>query len=123
MLQSLLPKAYRKFRALPLLGPVADGFDDWLAANGYTPGSREFAIRFLIHADADLRKRVVRDVSNLSRAILYDSWRDLIKVFPNNAGTIRTLARYLNAVGIIETGAIQAAPLVCVLSAGVRESL
>jgi len=112
MLQSLLPKTYRKFHALPLLGPVADGFDDWLAANGYTPGSREFAIRFLIRADADLRKRMVRDVSKLSRSILYDAWRDLIKVFPNNAGTIRTLARYLNAVGLIETGAIQQAPLV-----------
>ena len=32
MLQSLLPKAHHKFRALPLLGPIADGFDDWLAA-------------------------------------------------------------------------------------------
>src|SRR5438270_891037 len=62
MLQSLLPKAHQKFRALPLLGSAADGFDDWLAANGYTPGSREFSIRFLIHADADLRKRGVRDL-------------------------------------------------------------
>ena len=39
--------------------------------------------------------------TELSRAILYDSWRDLIEVFPNNAGTVRTLARYLNAVGMI----------------------
>jgi integrase/recombinase XerD len=107
MLQSLLPKAHQKFRALPLLGSIADGFDDWLATNGYTPGSREFSIRFLPFADTDLRKRGVCDIAKLSRPILYDSWRELIKEFPNHAGTVRTLARYLNNVGIIETGAIE----------------
>jgi hypothetical protein len=55
MLRSLLPKAHHKFSSLPLLGPIIDGFDDWLAASGYTPGSREFAIRMLPHVDADLR--------------------------------------------------------------------
>ena len=49
MLRSLLPKAHHKFSSLPLLGPIIDGFDDWLAASGYTPGSREFAIRMLPH--------------------------------------------------------------------------
>lgn len=112
MLQSLLPKAHSKFRALPLLGSVADGFGDWLAESGYTPGSRKFSIRFLVHADAELRKRGVRRVADLSRSILYDSWRDLIKTFPNHAGTVRTLARYLNAVGMIETGAIEETPAV-----------
>lgn len=112
MLQTLLPKAHSKFRALPLLGSIVDGFEDWLAASGYTPGSREFSIRFLEHADADLRKRGVHDVPELSRSILYDSWRDLIKIFPNQAGTVRTLARYLNAVGTIKTGAIKDAPAV-----------
>lgn len=112
MLQSLLPKAHSKFRALPLLGSVAEGFGDWLAADGYTPSSQKFSIRFLVHADADLRKRGVREVAELSRSILYDSWRDLIKDFPNHAGTVRTLARYLNAVGTIKTGAIEETPAV-----------
>lgn len=110
MLQSLLPKAHLKFRALPLLGSVADGFDDWLTASGYTPGSRKFSIRFLRHADSDLRKRGVREIAELSRPILFDSWRGLINVFPNHAGTVRTLARYLNATGRIETGAVQETP-------------
>jgi site-specific recombinase XerD len=112
MLQSLLPRAHSKFRALPLLGSVAEGFGDWLAADGYTPSSQKFSIRFLIHADADLRKRGVREVTELSRSILYDSWRDLIKDFPNHAGTVRTLARYLNAVGTIKTGVIEETPAV-----------
>jgi site-specific recombinase XerD len=112
MLQSLLPRAHLKFRTLPLLGSVADGFDEWLAASAYTPRSRKFSIRFLPHADADLRKRGVRKVTELSRSILYDSWRHLIKAFPNEAGTVRTLARYLNASGTITTGAIEEEPTV-----------
>ena len=111
MLQSLFPKAHSKFRELPLLGSVADGFGDWLAAGGYTPESQKFSIRFLVHADADLRKRGVREVTGLSGPILYDSWRDLLKTFPHHAGTVRTLAGFLNAVGTIETGPIEKAPM------------
>ena len=55
MLKSLLPKAHARMLALPLLGPIADGFDDWLAANGYTTGSRKYAIRMLPYVDNDLR--------------------------------------------------------------------
>jgi integrase/recombinase XerD len=112
MLQCLLPKSHAKFQALPLLGAVTDGFEDWLTTNGYALGSRKFAIRFLVHADADLRKRGIREVADLNRPILYDSWRGLIKVFPEHAGTVRTLARYLNAMGTIETGEIEEAPVV-----------
>jgi site-specific recombinase XerD len=86
---------------MPLLGPIVDGFDDWLAANGYTPGSREFAVRILPHVDADLRRRRVRDVASLTHATLDACWRKLIKFFPCNAGTVRTLERYLTAAGMI----------------------
>ena len=36
MLRSLYPKAHRRYLSLPLLGSIADGFDDWLVSNGYT---------------------------------------------------------------------------------------
>jgi integrase/recombinase XerD len=101
MLQSLLPKAHPKSLALPLLGSIADGFDDWLAVNGYTLGSRKFAIRMLPHVDADLRRRKVRAVPALTHATLHASWRRLIERFPTNAGTVRSLERYLTATGVI----------------------
>jgi site-specific recombinase XerD len=109
MLRSLLPKAHHKFLSLPLLGPIADGFDDWLASSGYTAGSREFAIRMLPHVDADLRRRRVRDVASLTHATLHTCWRDLINVFPTNAGTVRALERYLTAGGMIAAGGDDAA--------------
>jgi site-specific recombinase XerD len=111
MLQSLFPKSHTKFRALPLLGSVADGFSDWLTASGYSPGSQKFAMRALPHADSDLRRRGIRKVADLTRPVLYDSWRGLIKVLPEQAGIVRALARYLNAIGTIATGAVEKAPL------------
>jgi integrase/recombinase XerD len=118
MLQSLLPKAYRRSLALPLLGPIADGFDDWLAANGYTPGSRRFAIRMLPHVDADLRRRKMRAVAALTHETLHASWRHLIKLFPTNAGTVRSLERYLTAEGVIaaEAEIVAGRPAATVLS-------
>jgi site-specific recombinase XerD len=89
---------------MPLLGPIVDGFDDWLCTNGYTRGSRKFTIRMLRHVESDLRGRRVRDVASLSQATLDESWRDLIKVFPTNAGTVRALKRYLTAAGLIVAG-------------------
>jgi site-specific recombinase XerD len=109
MLRSLLPKAHHKFLSLPLLGPIADGFDDWLATSGYTPGSREFAIRMLPHVDSDLRRRRVRDVASLTHATLDACWRSLIKVFPTNAGTVRSLERYLVTTGVIAAGGTETA--------------
>jgi integrase/recombinase XerD len=104
MLHSLFPKVHRKFLSLPVLGPIADGFDDWLVTNGYTLSSREDAIRKLPHLDADLRRRRVKEVGNLTQSVLHDCWRALIKTHPGRAGTVRTLGRYLAAKGLIADG-------------------
>ena len=104
MLRSLLPKAHHKFLSMPLLGPVTDGFDDWLVGSGYTQGSRKFAIRMLPHVDADLQRRGVGEVASLTHETLHVCWRDLIKVFPTNAGVVRALDRYLTTAGMIDAG-------------------
>lgn len=114
MLHSLLPKAHAKTLALPLLGSIADGFDNWLAASGYTRGSRKNAIRMLPHVDKDLRKRSMHSVSELNHATLHVSWRHLIKRFPKGAGTVRSLECYLTAAGklaadVKKAGALSAA--------------
>ncbi len=101
MLRSLLPKAHPKFLAMPVLGPIVDGFDDWLSASGYTRGSREFSIRILPRVDAELRRHQIDDVAKLTHPVLHDCWKLLMKTCPERAGTVRSLERYLLAQGLI----------------------
>lgn len=109
MLRSLLPKAHHKFLSLPLLGPITDGFDDWLAANGFTRGARKYSIRMLRFVDASLRRRRVDQIAKLNHAVLGSCWKALMKVYPSGAGTVHTLERYLVTNGLLDgyTAAIQ----------------
>ena len=95
MLRSLLPKAHPKFLAMPVLGPIVNGFDDWLSANGYTWSSREYSIRTLPRVDAELRRHQIDDVAKLTHPTLHHCWKLLMKACPNRAGTVRSLERYL----------------------------
>jgi integrase/recombinase XerD len=104
MLRSLLPRAHQKYLSLPLLGPISDGFDDWLAASGFTRGSRVLSIHLLPIADTNLRRRGVDVVAELNHAVLDDCCNALKKKYPCRAGTIHTLERYLVANGIIVDG-------------------
>jgi hypothetical protein len=79
MLRSLLPKAHNKFLSLPLLGPITDGFDDWLDASGFTRGSRKFSIRMLPLVDTNLRRRHVDEIAKLNHGVLDDCWKALMK--------------------------------------------
>jgi len=101
MLRSLLPRACHKFLSLPVLGSIADGFDDWLVANGYALLSRQGTIRMLRYVDTDLRHRQVKDVGHLTHAVLHDCWRTLRKPYPTWAGIVRTLERYLATNGLL----------------------
>ena len=104
MLRSLLPRAYHRFLSLPVLGPIVDGFDDWLAANGYTLRSRKDAIHMLRHMDADLRRHHVREVAGLTHPVLHDCRRALLKTYPSRSGTVRALERYLITNGLLADG-------------------
>jgi len=107
MLRSLFPKAHHKFLSMPLLGSIADRFDDWLFSYGYTRWSRGFAIRMLPRIDADLRRRHVREVTSLTHEMFYRCWRKLNRVFPDRAGTTRLLEQYLIASGMIAVGQLE----------------
>jgi len=104
MLHSLFPRAHCRFLSLPLLGSVADSFDDWLAANGYTRVSRQNSIRMLPHVDAELRHCQVKKLANLALPVLRSCWRTLRKDRPFSARAVRTLERYLAANSLIADG-------------------
>jgi integrase/recombinase XerD len=104
MLYSLFPKVHHNYQSMPLLGPIADGFDDWLAANSFTHGSRKSSIRMLRHIDVNLHGRHIKQISKLNHKILQDCWKDLVPVYSFCAGTVHTLERYLIANNLIIDG-------------------
>ena len=66
MLRSVFPRAHQKYFSLPLLGPITDGFDDWLTASGFTLGSRTLAIHFQVQIQIEDREMpAARDAFNL----------------------------------------------------------
>jgi integrase/recombinase XerD len=97
MLRTLFPRVHSRFLSLPVLGPIADGFEDWLASNGYRLDSRKYSICMLPNVDADLRRRGVKEVADLTHPLLHDCWRSRLKTNPTHAGTVRALERYLDA--------------------------
>jgi integrase/recombinase XerD len=104
MLRSLFPKAHQKFLSMSLLGPIIDGFDDWLSASGFTRGSRRFSVHMLRIVDTDLRRRRVTKIAKLTHEVLHDCWKALMEIYPCGAGTVHTLERYLIASGLIVDG-------------------
>jgi site-specific recombinase XerD len=86
------------------LGPITDGFDDWLAASGFTRGSRRFSIRMLRLVDTNLRRRRIKEIAKLDHAVLDGCWKALMKIYPCGAGTVHTLERYLVTSGLILDG-------------------
>jgi integrase/recombinase XerD len=104
MLRSLFPKAHDKYLSLPLLGPIVDGFDDWLSNNGFTKGSRVLSIHLLPVVDANLRRRGVQKAAKLTHAVLEGCCQALKKKYPFRAGTVHTLERYLIASAVMLDG-------------------
>ena len=66
MLHAQFPRIYRRFLSHSLLGPVTDGLHDWLATTGYTRSSRESRSACCRIVDAELRRRRVKQVANLT---------------------------------------------------------
>jgi len=102
MLKTLFPRAFHAHLSLPLLGAIADGFDDWLSRQGYTVKSRTHAIEMLRHIEKDLRRRGIERVAHLNHSILHESWEAMIKRFPTEAGTVRALERFLNEHALLD---------------------
>jgi integrase/recombinase XerD len=104
MLRFLLPRIHRRLFSLPLLGPIADSFDDWLASNGYTQISRKHVLRDLPHLDAELRRHQIKEISNLTVGVLHDCCESFIPKHRRRAGRVRTLQRYLAENNLIVPG-------------------
>lgn len=97
MLKELYPRGYRRVLSLPVLGPHAAGFVDWLVARGYPPLPIKLRLRAMRDVDAMLCARGVSSVEELTAPRLFelapeDSQEDIYR-----AAVVRSLVRYFSA--------------------------
>lgn len=101
MLAEIFPRAHARFASLRLLGPHLDGFVLWLLMQGYSGVPIRRRIAEMPRLEALLRRRHTRSLGSLSRAQLLefaprDSQKDIYR-----AAVVRSLARYLEAKGLL----------------------
>jgi site-specific recombinase XerD len=74
MLTDLFQKSHELHRALPLLGPVLDDFDDWLVAQGYRRCTRECYLLRCTAIEKYFQRRRQRSISALTPEQLDACW-------------------------------------------------
>jgi len=109
MLTELFPRAHDRFLLPPVLGPVVDGFAEWLAAQGYTRSSIRRHVRRTRRLDRALRGRGCHQLPGISPA-------DLSACVPARArrredaefaATVRCWNRYLQQRGLIAVAPLE----------------
>ena len=56
MLKQLFPKLYQRYLSSPLLGPILDGYEDWLSDRKYTRKTRRLYMRMALLVDQHLQE-------------------------------------------------------------------
>ncbi len=97
MLEDLFPRAHRHYSALPVLGPIADGYGRWLMGQGYRWRCVRLYVRTLARLDQLLRRRGCGALGDLTREGLRAARPTHSQEDRNLAAVLTTVERYLDA--------------------------
>jgi integrase/recombinase XerD len=95
MITQLFPKAFPRYLALPVLGPMMDSYAAWLVEQQYTRRSSRFELRMAAHACNFLKNRGLRCVEDVSEDDLQACYQFFRRKFPKEEGSVRALTRFL----------------------------
>jgi len=74
MLAMLRPKAYQRYAALPLLGPILDECAAWSSQRGYPPGTIRNQLKAAPHLDGVLRQQGAHEIRDLTPRTFDTAW-------------------------------------------------
>ncbi len=101
MLEELRPRKTGYYRSLPFLGPVLDGFDDWLLRRGYTLSTRRYYLSLLGSVERYLQDHSERKLHELTVED-WETCRSRLAVPDSRCACgVTTMRRYLEESGII----------------------
>lgn len=101
MLEDLRRTKCEHYRSLPFLGPVLDGFDDWIRLRGYTLSTRRYYLTLLKHIEHYLQAHHGCALDELTA----EDWEACRRWFAvrhsHSACAVTTLRHYLQEIGRI----------------------
>jgi integrase/recombinase XerD len=103
MLGTLFPRASEKCLQLPLLGPIIEGFEDWLVQQRYARLYIRALLRVVRKVDRYLRRKGIHHIEDITHLALHDYWGTLRRRAPWEAGAVHILARFLRMRGALNS--------------------
>lgn len=95
MLVKLRPKTHQTYSSLPVLGPIANAFTDWVKRYGYAFRSMQMQLGSLRHLDRFFRRRGRHHLEDLRSDDFTEARRRLAGGKSPMGGTIRLMQRFL----------------------------
>lgn len=97
MLTELFRQVHSRYSSLPVLGPILDGFAEWLFQQGYRRALVRRHLQAARHVDAALQRRGCVSPRDITRNALSACLPKHAQDDPNLASTLRLLERHLAA--------------------------
>ena len=104
MLKQLFPKLYQRYLSSPLLGPILDGYEDWLSDRKYTGKTRRLYMRMALLVDQYLQELGLENLADISADNMQDLWVRYHIDGPNArslGGAIQTISACLDEKGLL----------------------
>jgi integrase/recombinase XerD len=104
MLKQLFPKLYQRYLSSPLLGPILDGYEDWLSDRKYTRKTRRLYMRMALLVDQYLQDLGLENLADISADNMQDLWVRYHIDGPNArslGGAIQTISACLDEKGLL----------------------
>jgi integrase/recombinase XerD len=108
-LVQLCPRAFRRWRALPIFGPQLDDFVQWLRAQGYTARSVRYHLRLLPQVVRRLRREGITSLAQVTQQHLQAAYRHYRSRHSDRAAAVGALGRFFRERGTIPAGQAPAA--------------
>ena len=104
MIAEIFPQGFQRYQSLPVLGPLMDRYADWLRRQQYTWRSTRYELRMAAQVAEYLKRRAVRRIDELEQRHLDACHHRFRRKFPEEAGSVLVLARFLQECGHVEKG-------------------
>jgi site-specific recombinase XerD len=106
MIAQAFPTGFKRYLALPVLGPIMDRYAAWLFEQQYTHRSTRYELLMAARASEFLKRRGLQCVEDVSENDIQACYQWFRREFPKQEGGVRALARFLREEALLPPSSI-----------------